>query len=195
MSAAISSSSAISYATQLAETSALRRSLSSLGAAIQHGELVPASTILTAFFKANPQYTSTANTDSQTQDALSQDFQALATAISNNQVDAAQTAWTNIKNDFAKDGVTNLGDTTSSTPEILAQNQVTTDGQILSDMSGASSGGDSAIATLIGENDASSSQTGVSSTLLENWLTYKQTGTTAPAATNSGTASVLNTAV
>src|ERR1700679_1028320 len=117
MSAAISNASAISYATQLAETSALRRSLANLGAAIQKGELVPASTILTAFFKANPQYTATANNDSQTQDALSQDFQTLATALSNNQVDAAQTAWTQIKSDFANQGVTNLGDATNSTSE------------------------------------------------------------------------------
>jgi hypothetical protein len=195
MSTAISSASAISYATQLAGTSALRRSLASLGAAIQHGELVPASTILTAFFKSNPQYTSTANTDSQTQDALSQDFQALATALSNNQVDAAQSAWTNIKNDFAKDGVTNLGDATNSTSELLAQSKASTDEQIVSDMFGASSGGNPSIATLLGESDASSSQIGVPSSLMENWLTYKQTGTAAPAATNPGTPSVLDTAV
>ena len=91
----ISSSTGVGYATQLAQMSALKRTLSNLGQAIEKGELVPASTILTAFFKANPQYVSTSAADSQSQDPISQDFQALAAAISNNQVDAAQTAWFN----------------------------------------------------------------------------------------------------
>jgi hypothetical protein len=194
MSTAISSSTAISYATQLAETSALRRSLSNLGTAIQRGELVPASTILAAFFKANPQYTSTATTDSQTQNPLSQDFQTLATALSNNQADAAQTAWTQIQNDFAKQGVTSLGDGTNPTTEVVAQSNAATDAQILSNTFGASPDGESSIATLLGGSESSNSQTGVSASLLENWLTYKQTGTAAPAATTAGTPSVLNTA-
>jgi hypothetical protein len=194
MSTAISITSAVSYATQLAESSALRRSLSNLGMAIQRGELVPASTILAAFFKANPQYTSTTPADSQSPNPLAQDFQTLATALSNNQADAAQTAWTQIQSDFAKQGVTNLGDGTNPTTEVVAQSNAATDAQILSNAFGASPSGDSEIATLLGGSESSTSQTGISASLLENWLTYKQTGTAIPAATNPATPSVLNTA-
>jgi hypothetical protein len=188
----ISSSAAVSYATQLAQTSSLKRSLSNLGHAIQNGELVPASAILTAFFKANPQYTSTSAEDTTSPDLISQDFQTLAVAISNNQVDAAQTAWTQVKSDLANDGVSSVANGTS---ELLAQTKASLDQQIVSDAFGVSSGSDATIIALLGGNDTSSSQTGLSSSLIESWLTYQQSGTTAPAATGSSAGNLLNKAV
>jgi hypothetical protein len=54
----ISSSASTTYATPLAQTSALKRSLDNLGNAVQSGDLTAAGAILTAFIKANPQYAS-----------------------------------------------------------------------------------------------------------------------------------------
>lgn len=195
---------ALTYATDLGQASALRRTMYNLGKAIQSGELVPASQILEAFFKANPQYVSSASdaspassssSSSSPQSPLANDFQTLATAISNNQVGAAQTAWTQIKSDFAKAGVTNLGDGTSATTEALAQSNAATDGQIFSDMFGASQGGNSSISELIGGGSNPSGQMGVSGSLMEEWLTYKQGGPATPAANASGTANLLDTKV
>jgi hypothetical protein len=188
-----SSSSAITYATQLAQTSALKRSLTNLGTAIQNGDMVTASTMLAAFIKANPQYTSTSSGATPSQDPISQDFQTLATAISNGQVDAAQTAWTQVKSDLANDGVTNLSDGTPS--ELIAQNKAAMDQEIMSDLFGASTGGSSSISTLLGGSDGSSSQIGLSSSLLENWQTDQENGTTAPVATTSSSSNLLNTLV
>jgi hypothetical protein len=189
----ISGSSAVSYAMQLAQTSAVDRSLSNLGIAIQRGELVPASSILTAFFKANPQYTSTASDDSQSQDSLSQHFLALATAISNNQVDAAQTAWTQVESDLANNGVTNPGDGTASTSAVPAQTNDSTNEQFVRGMLGISSGGGASIAAFLG--GSSSSQTGLSSSLIGNRLIYQQSGITGPPETVSSAGNLLNTAV
>ena len=88
----ISNSASVTYATQLAQTSALKRSLNSLGTAVQNGDLTSAGSILAAFIKANPQFASTASDGSQAQDPINQDFQALADAVSGNQVDAAKGA-------------------------------------------------------------------------------------------------------
>src|ERR1039458_5046235 len=57
----ISNSASATYATQLAQTSALKRSLNSLGIAVQNGDLTSAGSILAAFIKANPQFASTAS--------------------------------------------------------------------------------------------------------------------------------------
>jgi hypothetical protein len=187
-----SSSSAVSYATQLAQTSALKRSLSNLGSAIQSGDLVAANTMLTAFIKANPQYSAPSGGASQPQDPISQDFQTLATAISNNQVDAAKSAWTQVKSDLANDGVTSLSDGTTS--ELLAQNKATTEEQLVTDMFGTGTGGTPSISSLLGGSD-SSSQIGLSSSLIGNWLTYQQNGATTPAATSSSASNLLNTLV
>ncbi len=191
---AISSSSSVGYATQPAQTSALRRSLTSLSVAIQNGELAPASSILVAFFKANPQYTATADDGSQSQDPLAQAFQALATAISNNQVDAAQTAWTQVKGHLARDGVTSLGDGTTSTSEVPVQTEASNGEQIVSNPFDVNSGSDAAITAPLDGGDSSDHQSGVSGSLIGNWLTYQQGGTAAPATTISSGGELLDTA-
>src|SRR5580692_10423945 len=143
----LGSSAAANYSAQVTPTSALRRSLSSLGLAIQKGELVPASAILTAFFKANPQYTATATVDAPTPDPLSQSFQALATALANHQPDAAQTAWTQVKTNLAGDGVTYPSD--SSTPESPAQTESSLEAPAVNIMSDESNGSEAAMSVLL----------------------------------------------
>ena len=96
----ISSSAGVSYATELAQTSALKRNLNNLGTAVQNGDLTSAGSILSAFIKANPQFAITSSADSQAQDPINQDFQALADAITNNLADTAKSAWTQIKSDL-----------------------------------------------------------------------------------------------
>ena len=190
----ISSSTAVGYATQLAQISAVKRTMSNLGKAIEKGELVPASTILAAFFKANSQYVSTSPADTQSQDPLNQDFQDLAAAISDNQVAAAQSAWTQAKSDLANDGVTNLDNGAADTARLLAQNKASVNAQIISDSLGTSPGGEPTIAALLGGGGNSGSQIGLSSSLLETWLTYQPSGTTKPAAANSASGNRLDTA-
>jgi hypothetical protein len=191
----IGSSSAASFATQLAPASAWKRSLSNLGIAIQSGELAPASSILTAFFKANPQYTSTSSDESPSPDPLSQDFQALASAISSNQIGAAQTAWTQVKRDLGNNGAPNPGDGTTSTSEFPAQTKASMDGQIVSNVFNVSSDGGAAIDAFPGGSEISSSQTGLSSTGDGNRLSYQPSGTTAPDAITSKRGILLDTAV
>jgi predicted transcriptional regulator YheO len=117
----VSNSASFTYATQLAQTSALKRNLSNLGAAVQSGDLTSASSILAAFVKANPQYASTSTSGTQSQDPINQDFQALTDAIANNQPDAAKTAWTQITTDLTKNGITDLGNGADAMAKLLAQ--------------------------------------------------------------------------
>ena len=190
-----SNSAGAAYATQLAQTSALQRSLSTLGTAVQNGDLTSANSILTAFIKANPQYASasTSSSGTQTQDPINQAFQTLASAISSNQVDAARNAWTQIKTDLAKNGV-KLNGGTSATTELLAQNEASVSEQIISDILGGESANSSSITSLLGGSEDSSPQTGLNSSLLSEWLTYQQSGATSSSATANSTGINLNTA-
>jgi hypothetical protein len=176
----ISSSADITYATQLAQTSALKRSLNNLGNAVQNGNLTSAGAILTAFIKANPQYASASSAASPSQDPINQDFQALTDAVSNNQADAAKTAWTQIKSDLAKSGVTDLSDGPAATAKLLAQSKAAISQQILNDVFGASSGTGTSVTSLLGGSSNSSSGVGLSSSLLSDWLTYQEGGNTSP---------------
>lgn len=187
----ISSSASVTYAMQLAQTSALKRNLNSLGTAVQSGDLASAGSILAAFVKANPQYTSTASTGSTSQDPINQDFQALADAITNNQTDAAKSAWTQIQSDLSKSGVTDLSD---GTAKLLAQTKASISQQILSDALGAGSGGDLSLASLLGRSTDSSSAVGLSSSLISDWLTYQAGGNTSPTAANTNAGTKLDTA-
>ena len=191
--ASISTSSAsASYATQLAQTSALRRSLNNLGVAIQKGDLTSAGSILTAIIKANPQYATAASKVSQSQDPINLDFQTLADAISNHQVDAAKNAWTQIKSDLKQDGVTDISNGAAATAKLLAQTKASISQQIVSNAFGAGSGGPAAI-SFPGGGLALSGAASLSSTLIGNWLTYREGGSTLPIVAAS-TGSNLNTA-
>jgi hypothetical protein len=189
----LSSSASVTYATQLAQTSALKRSLNSLGNAVQNGDLTSAGTILNAFIQANPQYASTSSTGSQSQDPINQDFQALTAAVSNNQVDTAKSAWTQIKSDLAKSGVTDLSDGTADTTTLLAQTKASMEQEIVSDLLGTSSGSDASVTSLLGGGSDSSSGAGLSSSLLSEWLTYQSGGSTAPTAASASAGSNLDT--
>ena len=191
---AISSSASASYATQLARTSALKRTLSNLGAAVQKGDMSSANSILTAFIKANPQYAATASNAAASQDPINQDFQALANAISSNQAGTARSAWAQVQSDLAKDGVTNLSSGPSATAQLLAQTKASLDQEVLSDMFGASTGGDPSITSLLGGSADSSNGTGLSSSLLSNWLTYQSGGNALPAVGTASTGQLLSTA-
>ena len=190
----ISSSASTTYATQLAQTSALKRSLNNLGNALQSGDLTAAGAILTAFIKANPQYASTSGAASPSQDPINQDFQALSDAVSNNQADAAKTAWTQIKSDLAKSGVTDLSVGPAATAKLLAQAKASLSQQILNDAFGATSQNSLSINSLLGSSSNSSSGVGLSSSLLSDWLTYQAGGNKSPTAGGTGTGSNLDSA-
>ena len=189
----ISSSTNISYATQLAQTSALKRSLNSIGTAVQNGDLGTAGSILTGFIKANPQYASSSSEGSSSQDPINQDFQTLADAISKNEADSATSAWTQVKSDLASDGVTDLSDGTAATAELLAKTQASISQQIVSDALGTASGGSLSVASLLGSGSDASGGAGWSSSLISSWLTYQAGGNTAPSTSAASTGKALDT--
>jgi hypothetical protein len=220
----VSSSANTSYAAQLAQTSAFERSLYNLGTAVQNGDMTSAGSILTALIQANPQYattsgasgTSTSSSSTQSQDPINQDFQNLANAISSNQPDAAKTAWTQLKNDLAKAGITNISSGTNLAAQAVAQNEVTMQQDLLSALFGGntSSNGSSNLSTLLGgstdstdsnssslasllgrSTDSSSSSSGTDSVAaaLNNWLTYQADGTASAPAGSSSTTDGLDT--
>ena len=189
----ISSSAGVSYATELAQTSALKRNLNNLGTAGQNGDLTSAGSILSAFIKANPQFAITSSADSQAQDPINQDFQALADAITNNLADTAKSAWTQIKSDLATSGATDLSDGTAATAELLAQTQTSLAQQILSNAFGTSSGDGLSLMSLIGGNSGASGSVGSSSSVFSDWLIYQAGGNTSPAAASASAGNRLNT--
>ena len=190
----ISNLASVAYATQLAQTSALKRNLNKLGTAVQNGDLASAGSILTAFVKANPQYASTSSAGSQSQDPISQHFQALTDAITNSQVDPAKSAWTQIQADLTKSGVTDLGDGTAATAKLLAQTRASISQQIVSDAFSASAGGGTSPTSLLGGSSESSSSVGLSSSLISDWLTYRAGGNSSPTKAAAGAGSKLDTA-
>ena len=189
-----SSSASTDYAMQLAQTSALKRTLNSLGTAVQNGDMTSAGSILTGFIKANPQYTAATSDGAQTQAPINQGFQTLADAISNNQSAQAQSAWAQIRSDLSTSGVTDLGDGAADTQKLLANTKASISQQIVSDALGTSSAGSSSVASLLGGSSDSSSGVGWNSILLNNWLTYQAGGSTTPTASAASTGTKLNTA-
>ena len=187
----LSSSAGVTYATQLAQTSALKRSLSNLGSAVQKGDLTSAGAILTAFVNANPQYASTSSGSAQSQDPVNQGFQALTDAISSKEVDAAKSAWTQITSDLAKSGVTDLNDGVAATAKLLAQAKASITQQILSDAFGTGSESGTSLTALLGGSSGSNSDSPLSSSLLSDWLTYY--GNSAPAGVAVSAGSKLDT--
>ena len=165
----------------------------SLGTAVQNGDLTSAGSILSAFIKANPQFAITSSADSQAQDPINQDFQALADAITNNLADTAKSAWTQIKSDLATSGATDLSDGTAATAELLAQTQTSLAQQILSNAFGTSSGDGLSLMSLIGGNSGASGSVGSSSSVFSDWLIYQAGGNTSPAAASASAGNRLNT--
>ena len=190
----ISSSASVSYATQLAQSSALQRTLNKLGAAIQNGDLNSAGSILGEFVKANPQYAFTGSDGSPSLDPINQHFQALADAITNNQTDPAQSAWMQVRSDLAGAGVNDLSDGTAATAKLLAETKASMEQQILGNTFGMSSAGGISVASLLGGSGGSVGETGLSSSLIENWLTYRAGGNLSSPAVPDTPGNHLNTA-
>jgi hypothetical protein len=159
-----SDSTSVAYATQLAQTSQLQRSLYNLGVAVQDGDLNSAGSTLTALMQAYPQYASSASGGStDTLDPINTDFQSLSTAIDNNDTDGAKAAWQQLKTDLASQGVS-VNDGSQSTAQLLANAKASLDESILSQSFGAGTG-------------SSGGADGLSS-ILSNWVTYQATGST-----------------
>jgi hypothetical protein len=187
----VTNSSAASYATQLAQSSALERSLYNLGSAIQGGDLTSAGSILSSIIQANPQYATNSSSSSnssstQSQNPINQDFQNLATAIQNNDLGTAQSVWSQLKTDLAGAGVTNISSSTQIAQQAIAQNQVTEDQALLSSLFG-SSDSSSPLSVLLNQGASSGNATDPVAAALSNWLTYQANGNTSvpPAATGS----------
>jgi hypothetical protein len=184
---AVSSSANVTYATQLAQSSALRRSLNNLGVAVQSGDLSTAGSVLTALQKAHPEYAASSAEGTQSVDPINQSFQTLANAISSNEADAARSAWTQIKADLAKEGVTDISDGTAATAKLLEDSKDSIAQQILSDTFGTSSGSPVTINSLLSGSSKSSSEA-LSNSLMSDWVTYRAGGKTSlpPAVTSAG---------
>ena len=169
-------SSLESYATQLAQSSSLKRSLVGIGKAIESGDLTSAGKLITSFVHQNPQYSSSAPAGTS-QDPIANDFQTLASAVSNKQLGAAQTAWSKVKTDLTKDGV-HLSSSNESTAALLKQNKASIDHQFIQDLFGSSSSDSSSLSSLLGGSSSSSSSIGLSSSVLSDWVTYQEGGNT-----------------
>jgi hypothetical protein len=196
----VSNSSAVNYATQLAQSSALENSLYNLGSAIQGGNLTSAGTILTGIIQANPQYATNSSSSSstsssgstQSQSPINQDFQNLATAIQNNDLGTAQSTWAQLKTDLANAGITNISSGAQIAAQAIAQNKVSTDETILSSLFGNGSDSNSPLSVLLDQGSSASSTDSLPAAI-SNWLTYQADGNAAPPPTVGAAGSNLNT--
>lgn len=184
----VSNSSGSSYAQQLAESSALKRSLYSLGQAVQTGDLDSAGSILNALVKAHPEYAASGSGASDSTDPINAGFQALTTAISKKDAQGARSAWNNLKGALAKEGLNDLGSGTTLAANTTAQLEASMDQNLVSALlGGSSSNSASNVSTLLGLD--SGSQSSVNSSV-SNWLLYKADSTTTtstPDTSTSGT--------
>jgi len=191
----VTSTTGSNYATQLAQSSALARSLYSLGRAVENGNLSSAGSVLAALMKANPQYASSGSGSSSSSDPINQDFQALAEAISNNQPGAALTAWARLKTDLAKQGFTNISSGHDLAAKAVAQSKASMQQSLLTGLFSSSSSGSSSVSTLLGGAGDTATSASAVDNLVSNWLTYKASGTPSSGTNQSGgSSSGLNTA-
>jgi hypothetical protein len=189
----VSNSSTANYAVQLAQTSAIERTLYNLGSAVQNGNLTAAGSILTAFIQANPQYaTSSSSGSTPSQEPINQDFQNLASAISSNQTDAARSAWAQLKTDMAQAGVTNISSPADIAAQAVAQSKASMQQALLSTLFTPSS--DSSL-SLLGLNGSSSGPSAADplSSVLSNWMTYQADGNASSQLSPGSTGLSLNT--
>lgn len=186
----VTGSSGVAYATELAQTSKLKRFLSDLGSSIERGDLSSAGATLTAIKKAFPEYVTAATSanvssaSTQTaQTGINGDFSAISDAITSGNAEAAKSAWTQLKSDLAKSGIKNLK---TSTAELLTSAKASVDRTLLTSLFGSDSANDS-LATLLGGGSSTASTSSMLSELVARWQTYKATGETAPAANTTPT--------
>jgi hypothetical protein len=175
----VSSSSGAGYAAQLAQTSSLERSLYNLGTAVQSGDLTSAGSILTALIQANPQFATASGasgSSTASSDPINQDFENLANAISSNDPDTAKSAWTQLKSDLAKAGVTSIQSGADIAAQAVAQNKVSMEQSLLTSLFGGGSDSGSNLTTLLGGSSSTSASTDPVTAALSNWLTYQANG-------------------
>jgi hypothetical protein len=190
---AIGSSASASYAVQLAQTSALQRSLYNLDTAVQNGNLTSARSNLSALMKAYPQYAPSSGASSTDQDPINQDFQALANALDQNDVDGAKAAWAKVKSELTNAGLPAIKNPSDTAALALAQNKASQDQAMLSALLGPAPSSDSTIATLLGGSTNPASTSDSVSALVSHWIAYQSDGTTLPG-TSPSTGAQLNAA-
>lgn len=190
----VSSSSGVDYATQLAQSSSLERSLYNLGSAVESGDLTSAGSILTALIQANPQYatSSASGGSSGSQSPINTDFQNLANAISSNDAGTARSAWAQLKSDLAQAGVTSISSGTDIEAQTLAENKISMEQSLLTSLFGGGSGSSSSLATLLGGSGGSGTSTDPVAAAVSNWLTYQADGSASAPTSASPAESLLD---
>lgn len=189
----IAGSSAMAYATELAQTSSLKRSLYNIGNAIENADLATAGKRLTALMKAYPQYATSSTGTTNSSNPINDDFKEVSDAITKNDADGAKTAWAKLKADLADAGVKGLTDGTSDTSKLLADSKASRNQAILEAFfsTGSDSGADT-LSTLLGSSTSASTDNSVNA-LVSNWLTHRTTGTSGASSSTSNTSgSILN---
>ncbi len=169
-----SSSAGVSYATQLARTSSLRRTLNSLGIAVQSGNLDAAASTLSSLIKANPQYSSSSADATKAQDPINLDFQALSRAIQKKDGEAAKNAWLQLRKDLSQNKVT-VGDGTAETAKLLANNRASMKQAILDNAFKSAAQSDGMISALIASRTSGEAASNLNS-LVSDWVTYQAGG-------------------
>jgi hypothetical protein len=185
----LTSSSSVEYATSLAESAKMKRSLFSIGNAIQEGDLAGAQTKLTALFKAYPQYAASAADTTSDPDSINSHFQAVADAVSKQDIEGAKAAWATVTDDLEAAGVT-ISDSATDVAKLVANSKAAMNQSILDAVFGADSGTNT-LSTLLSSNATSASNS--ISSLVSSWVTYKANGTTSQTNTNSTLANILDT--
>lgn len=185
----LSSSASMAYATSLADSAKLKRSLFTIGSAIEKGDIATAESKLTSLLQDYPQYATTGDTAANP-DSINAHFQTVSQAISQKDTEAAKTAWNTVKNDLSKSGIT-LSETGVDAAKLIAENRASVDRSILDAMFGGSSES-SLVSTLLGKSSSDSAADSVSS-LVSKWVTYKATGTTSETKTDSELSKILDT--
>ena len=179
----------MAYATSLADSAKLKRSLFTIGSAIEKGDIATAESKLTSLLQDYPQYATTGDTAANP-DSINAHFQTVSQAISQKDTEAAKTAWNTVKNDLSKSGIT-LSETGVDAAKLIAENRASVDRSILDAMFGGSSES-SLVSTLLGKSSSDSAADSVSS-LVSKWVTYKATGTTSETKTDSELSKILDT--
>ena len=169
-----SSSADASYATQLARTSSLRRTLNSLGIAVQSGNLDAAASTLSSVIKANPHYSSSSGDATKAQDPINQDFQALSRAIQQKDAEAAKNAWLQLKKHLSQNNVT-VGDGTAETATLLANNRASMKQAILDNAFKSAAQSDGMLSALIASRTSGEAASNLNS-LVSDWVTYQAGG-------------------
>ncbi len=187
----IAGSSAAAYATDLAQTAKLKRSLYGIGSAIENADLPTARTRLTALMKAYPQYATSSATTADSSSPINNDFKGVSEAIAKNDVDGAKAAWAKLKADLADAGVKGLTDGAADTAKLLADSKASRNQSILDAFVGARSNTSTdSLSMLLGSSTPAGTASSVSAAV-SNWLTYRATGGNPPTSESSG--SILNT--